>query len=98
MTLTPAALPLQLETPVDAAEIFERGANLVGGNVEADADRDGGGGVQDIVRAGNVQGEIRRDLWRGSAPRKWLQRNDVRRRCCSVARAAIRKSEPRRMP
>ena len=47
---------LELEAAIDAAEILERAANGVDRDVEADASGDGSGGVQDIVRAGDMNG------------------------------------------
>jgi hypothetical protein len=49
---------VQLETPVNSAEVFKRLANVRDRNVESYADGYGGGRVQDVVQSGNVQAEF----------------------------------------
>src|SRR6267142_6760341 len=51
-------LAAQLEAAVDAAKIFKGGADVFDREVEADADRNGRGPVQNVVEAGNLQHEF----------------------------------------
>src|SRR5271169_757983 len=57
-----AGFAAQLETPVDTAEAFERGANLLGWDAETGAHRDCRRGIQHIVRARNVKAEFAKIL------------------------------------
>ena len=57
------SLPAKLEAAIDPAETVEGSANLVRGNVERGADGNGGGGIEHVVNAGDVQGELAQVLF-----------------------------------
>ena len=48
----------QLKPPVHAAEVLERGPNVVGFDVEADSYRNGCGRIQDVVHSRHMQAEF----------------------------------------
>src|SRR5271157_6627465 len=52
------SLASKLEAAIDAAEAVEGRANLVRGNVERGSDGNGCGGIEHVVNAGDVQGEL----------------------------------------
>src|SRR6266851_4105110 len=47
-----------LEATVNAAEVFEGGADVVGRDVETDSDRNGCGRVQNVMHSGHMQTEF----------------------------------------
>src|SRR5258708_315562 len=53
-----ARFPAQLKTAFTAGEFCGRLANLVGGNIEADADGDGRGRFQDVVNPRDVKSKF----------------------------------------
>ena len=56
--------PAQLEAAVHAAELVERRADRLDGNVQPDAHRNGGRRIQHVVHAGHMQREFAQVLSR----------------------------------
>ena len=54
----PGCLAAQLEPPVYPAEIFQRRADVIRFDIEADSNRNGCGGVQDVVYSRHMQAEF----------------------------------------
>src|SRR6266576_1367801 len=51
-------LAAQLETTVDTAKVFQRGVDVFDAEVQADADRNCGRGVENVVQSGHMQHEF----------------------------------------
>ena len=63
-----AGFAAQLKAAVHAAKVFQRLADMVDRNVQADADGYRGGRIQNVVKSGNVQAKFAEITLRDSSP------------------------------